>query len=231
MSHLFLFDIDFTLIRTHGAGSAAMNQTLHELLGIGDAFAGVDFGGRTDRSIIRDALRNHGRLPEDEAGFEAFIHAFESRYVPLLAQTLAERGGSVLPGVRDTLEAVCALPGARVGVATGNFRRAAELKLRALDLERYFTDGGFADDAEDRTALVGIAIQRLGGAASGPYRVFVIGDTAHDIRAAVENNAVAVGVATGSSSPALLAAAGAAHVFNDLSDPATVLQILLAGTE
>ena len=231
MSHLFLFDIDFTLIRTHGAGTAAMNQTLQELLGIEDAFVGVNFGGRTDRSIIRDALRNHGRLPEDEAGFEAFIRAFESRYVPLLAQTLGERGGSVLPGVRETLEAVCALPDVRVGVATGNFRRAAELKLRAFELDRFFADGGFADDAEDRAALVGTAIERMGGAAGGPFRVFVIGDTAHDVRAAAENNAVAVGVATGSSSPELLAAAGAAHVFNDLSDPALVLRILLAGAD
>ncbi|MGH2587496.1 MAG: hypothetical protein ACRDJE_21475, partial [Dehalococcoidia bacterium] len=77
MSHLFLFDIDLTLIRSPGVGSTAMNQVMHDLLGVTDAFSGVDFGGRTDRAIIRVALRNHGRTPEDGA-CEAFIAEFES---------------------------------------------------------------------------------------------------------------------------------------------------------
>jgi phosphoglycolate phosphatase len=226
MSHLFLFDIDLTLIRSPGVGSAAMNQVMHDLIGVTDAFAGVDFGGRTDRAIIRDALRNHGRAPED-GDFEAFVAEFESRYIPVLEAMLAERGGWILPGVQDTLAAVSSLPEVRVGVATGNFRRAAFAKLRYFQLDTYFQDGGFADDAEDRGELVRVAIERLGGAAGGDYGVFVIGDTAHDIIAAQVNGAVAVGVATGSSSPEKLAAAGAAHVFTDLSQPEIMLRALL----
>jgi phosphoglycolate phosphatase-like HAD superfamily hydrolase len=226
VGHLFLFDIDFTLIRSRGAGSSAMNATLHHLLGVENAFAGVDFSGRTDRAIIRDALRNHGReLPEED--YEAFLGEFQAHYIPALERELAARGGAVLPGVRETLDAVAALPDVRVGIATGNFRRAADVKLRFFELDGYFADGGFADDAEDRGVLVGHAIERLGGAAGGDYRVFVIGDTSHDIMAARANNAVAVGVATGGTSPELLAAAGAHHVFNDLSDPAFVLRLLL----
>jgi phosphoglycolate phosphatase len=228
MSHLFLFDIDLTLIRTARVGSSAMNDVMRDLLGVTDAFAGVDFGGRTDRSIIRDALRNHGHTPNND-DFEAFIVEFESRYIPVLETRLAERGGWVLPGARETLEAVTALPEVRVGVATGNFRRAAQAKLRYFGLDGFFLDGGFADDAEDRAELVRIAIHRLGGAVGGEYGVFVIGDTAHDILAAQANGAVAIGVATGSSSPEILAAAGAAHVFNDLSQPADMLRALLNG--
>jgi phosphoglycolate phosphatase-like HAD superfamily hydrolase len=228
MTHLFLFDIDLTLIRTRGVGSSAMNDVMRDLLGVENAFAGVDFSGRTDRAVIRDALAAHGRKPEDGA-FEAFIADFEARYVPILEARLIERGGWLLPGVRETLEAVAVLPDVRLGVATGNFRRAAHAKLRHFGLDGYFPDGGFADDAEDRAELVRIAIRRLGGAAGGAYRVFVIGDTAHDILAAQANGAIAVGVATGSSTPEMLAAAGAAHVFPDLSRPAEVLRALLRG--
>jgi phosphoglycolate phosphatase-like HAD superfamily hydrolase len=228
MTHLFLFDIDLTLIRTRGVGSSAMNDVMRDLLGVENAFAGVDFSGRTDRAIIRDALAAHGRTPEDGV-FDAFIAHFEARYVPVLEARLIERGGWLLPGVRETLDAVAALPDVRLGVATGNFRRAAHAKLRHFGLDAYFRDGGFADDAEDRAELVRIAIRRLGGAAGGAYRVFVIGDTAHDILAAQANGAVAVGVATGSSTPEMLAAAGAAHVFPDLSRPAEVLRALLEG--
>lgn len=225
MSHLFLFDIDLTLIRTRGVGSAAMNEVMAAMLGVADAFAGVDFGGRTDRAIIRDALRNHGRTLADEQ-FEAFVAEFEARYIPALDRSLAARGGTVLPGVRETLDVVSALPDVRIGVATGNFRRAAAAKLRHFGLDGYFQDGGFADDAEDRAELVRIAIGRLGGAVDGGS-IFVIGDTAHDILAALANGAVAIGVATGSSTPAMLAAVGAAHVFDDLSRPDDVLRALL----
>ncbi len=221
MAPLFLFDIDLTLIRSRGVGTAAMNHVMGELLGVTDAFAGVDFSGRTDRAVIRDALRNHGHTPEDGA-FEAFIVDFESRYVPALERLLTERGGFILPGARETLDAVAAQPDVRLGLATGNFRRAAAVKLRYFGLDHYFADGGFADDAEDRARLVRIAIERLGGSP-----VFVIGDTAHDIMAARANGAVAVGVATGASSPEMLAAAGAAHVLNDLSRPDVMLQVLL----
>ena len=230
MSHLFLFDVDLTLVRTTGVGTAAMNAVMAELIGVPDAFAGVSFSGRTDRAIIRDALRNHGHTP-DADGFEAFIRAFEARYVPVLAEILAQRGGHVLPGVRETLDAVSALPDTRVGLATGNFRRAAAVKLRYFGLDGYFADGGFADDAEDRAELVGVAIRRLGGAPGGDARVFVIGDTAHDIMAAAANGAGPVGVATGGSSAELLAAAGAAHVFADLTQPEQMLRLLLPDSE
>lgn len=226
MSHLFLFDIDFTLIRTPGVGSAALNEVMHELFGAPNAFAGVDFSGRTDRAIIRDALRNRGQEPDEDA-FEALIAEIESRYIPVMVRKLHERGGWLLPGVRATLEAVTALPDVRVGIATGNFRRAAEAKLRYFGLDGYFEDGGFADDAEDRAELVRIAIRRLGGAAGGEYGVFVVGDTSHDILAAQANGAVAVGVATGASTPEMLAAAGASHVFDDLSRPEVMLRLLL----
>jgi phosphoglycolate phosphatase-like HAD superfamily hydrolase len=228
MSHLFLFDIDMTLIRSNRVGSTAMNIVMGELIGVPDALAGVDFSGRTDRSILRESLANHGHEPDD---FERFIQEFEARYIPVLERTLAERSGLVLPGVPETLAAVRALPDVRIGIATGNFRRAAEAKLRHFGLDHFFEGGGFADDAEDRAALVGIAIERLGGAAGGYFRVFVIGDTTHDIMAATANNAVAVGVATGTSSPQLLAAAGAAHVFDDLSQPDTILRLLLGEGE
>lgn len=224
MADIFLFDIDRTLIWSRGVGSAAMNAVMLEMFGVSDALAGVDFGGRTDRSILREALTNHGRTPDD---FEAFIGAFESAYVPVLEAELRARGGEVLPGVHDTLAAVHALAGVRVGLVTGNFRRAAQVKLRHFDLDGFFADGGFADDAEERAELVRIAIERLGGRRDGG-RVVVIGDTGHDIAAALANGAVAVGVATGGVSAAALAGAGAAHVVSDLTTPTELLRAIFA---
>ena len=224
MPRIFLFDIDLTMIRTQGAGSLAMTEVMRELLGIDDAFVGVRFGGRTDRSLLREALTTH-RVQVDD--FETFVERFKEAYVPRLAHHLHERGGVVLPGVPELLDAVAALPDARLGLATGNFRRAAEIKLRYFGLWRRFSSGGFADDGEDRVDVVAAAIRATAGD-SGAAPVYVFGDSPDDIAAARANGAVAIGVATGGSSPAILAAAGADLVFDDLSDPAAVLRLLPA---
>lgn len=224
MTRVFLFDIDLTMIRTNRAGSIAMTEVLHELTGIDDAFAGVEFGGRTDRNLLREALAAHGRLDGD---FEPFVERFKERYLPRLAHHLRRRGGVVLPGVERLLEMVAALPDTRLGLATGNFRGAAEIKLRHFGLWHRFAGGGFADDGEDRAELVAAAIQRTSAGVGGAHTVYILGDSTHDITAAKANGAVAIGVATGGSSTEMLAATGADFVFEDLSDAEAVLRVVL----
>ena len=235
MAQVFLFDVDLTMIRTNRAGSVAMTETLREMLGIEDAFAGVEFGGRTDRNLLREALLKHRpsllhAAGEGHAGFEEFVARFKERYFPRLAYELQERGGVVLPGVPEMLDAVAALPQARLGLATGNFRGAAEIKLRYFHLWSRFAGGGFADDGEDRAQLVAAAIHRMTDGAGGIHQVYVFGDSTHDVTAAKANGAVVIGVATGGSSTEILSAAGADFVFDDLSDPEAVLRVVL-GTQ
>jgi len=221
---IFLFDIDLTMIRTNGAGSAAMEATVREMLGVSDAFAGMRFAGRTDRAILREALTRCGRL---DNGFDRFCTEFEARYLHHLHRELAVRNGVVLPGVPELLDAVAALPGARLGLATGNFRRAAEAKLRHFGLWGRFRDGGFAEDGEERADLVAAAVARVGAGASHPAVVYVIGDSTHDVQAAKAHGLVAVGVCTGECAADELWAAGADLVFPDLSAPDDVLGRLL----
>lgn len=223
MDRVFLFDIDLTMIRTNRAGGLAMTDVLHEMTGIDDAFAGVEFGGRTDVSLLREALVRHERADRD---FDAFVARFKELYLPRLRDYLQERGGVVLPGVPALVDAIAALPRARLGLATGNFRGAAEIKLRHFDLWGWFPDGGFAEDGEERAALVAAAMRRVTGS-DGARQVVVFGDSTYDIAAAKANGATAVGVATGGSSAAMLTAAGADLVFDDLADTDTVLRMLL----
>ena len=211
------------MIRTSGAGSAAMTTVAHAMLGIDSAFAGMEFAGRTDLAILREAMQRHGITGD----FDRFVQNFEERYIPELERELRARGtAAVLPGVPELVAAVRAWPETRIGLATGNFRRAAEVKLRYFSLWEQFDGGGFAEDGEDRAHMVAAAIQRMSDG-HGPARtVFVLGDSPADIAAAKANGAVAVGVATGYADAAILAATGADLVFNDLSDTETVLRLL-----
>jgi phosphoglycolate phosphatase-like HAD superfamily hydrolase len=55
----------------------------------------------------------------------------------------------------------------------------------------------------------------------------VIGDTRHDVEAALACGVTAIGVATGSADAAALRAAGAHHVFDSFADVAGVLRLLV----
>lgn len=216
-----LFDIDNTILWTGGAGSRAMALAFRDLYGVEDAFKNIEFSGRTDTAIFRDALRAHGLL---DGGFDEELARFKQAYVARLPRSLSDAtGGGVFPGMRELAEALIERDVA-VGLETGNFREGGLLKLRHYGVDHLFGDGAFGDDAEDRAELVRIAIERV---RPGPgAEVYVVGDTPHDITAAKANGAFALGVATGKSSVGDLRAAGADAAVPDCSDTREVLAIL-----
>jgi phosphoglycolate phosphatase-like HAD superfamily hydrolase len=231
MPRIILFDVDNTLLYTGGAGSLAMRRAFERLYGIEDGFRRVEFSGRTDWAILLDALRAHELLDgdADDERMRAEIERFLQHYYELLPVALAETEGRVMPGVPELLEALVAEGGdARMGLATGNFREAAFMKLRHYALRDHLHEGGFGDDAEDRGEVVAAAIERVAGGGDVDVReVFAVGDTQLDVAAALANGAQAVGVATGTTSLDDLRSAGAELLFEDLSDTERVLRTLL----
>ncbi len=225
---LVLWDIDNTLLYTGGAGSIGMRRAFHDLYGIDDAFGCVEFSGRTDTAIFRDAARIHG-IDESRLGTEQA--RFLDTYVEHLAAALKSTDGSLMPGVAAVLDALHARADVLQALGTGNFRRGGELKLRHYGIDHHFPDmpGGFGEDSESRDVVIGGAIQRLSNGAQP--RVVVIGDTPHDVTAALANGAYALAIATGRDSVADLLACGAHAALPDLSDVDRALTLILGGEE
>lgn len=216
---ILMFDIDGTLSLSQGAGTAAMTRAFRELWGIESALTGMDFAGRSDTWIVPTALAAHGRdCSADD------LAAFIDTYVPALDQALAERNVRLCPGVAELLEALAG-EDVVLGLGTGNFRRAAEVKLSPLGIWDYFVDGGFGDDAPDRTALLAAGLERLRAHSTDAADVVVIGDTGHDVEAGQAIGARVVAVRTGYAKPGELDAADV--VLDDLSDLEQSLQALL----
>jgi len=213
MARLVLFDIDNTLLYTGGAGGLGMNLAFQELFGISDGFANVELSGRTDLFILSEGLRQHGI----RGGLEAHLQEFLYSYHHHLKRTLNERNGHLEPGFPHLLEALQQRDGVRLGLATGNFSEAAWMKLEHYGIRQYFRDGAFGEESLDRGEMVRAGIQRF--AANVPPRdVLVLGDTPHDVSAALENGLTAVGVATGTYTVEQLSDSGAHLVFQDFSD-------------
>jgi len=210
---IFLFDIDNTLLYTGGAGGLAMAQVFERLYGVPDGFAGIEFSGRTDRFILQSGLDNHGI----SGGCDAHLGKFTDLYYALLPAAMNERQGRLMPGFPHLLDALSGESGVRLGLATGNFPRAARLKLEHFGIDRYFSGGGFGEASLERADVVRAAIDSVANGAR-PEDVLVIGDTPHDVTSALDNGAVAVGVATGSYDVDDLRASGARLAFADFSD-------------
>lgn len=226
MAKILLFDVDGTLVLTGGAGVQAMHRTFANLFGVKNGLDGVELAGRSDAAILRSALDKNGLSSDD---FPAQVRRFRAVYPRHLAVTLREAtGGRVLPGVRELLTALQPRRGVRLGLATGNFREGAELKLTHYGLWRFFDGGAFGEDGEERAELVAAAISRMsdGGGELDRSAVYVIGDTVYDIEAAKANGAVAVAVNTGGTTADRLRAAGPDLLFPDLSDWRAVLAAL-----
>lgn len=227
MRKLVLFDIDGTLVLTGGAGLRAMNRALKEVFGRADGLADIPVAGRTDWAILSDAVR---RLGHSLNG--TMLADLEHRYVTNLAEEIQHPGQgrkAVLPGIREILDELERRDDVFVGLVTGNFEAGAKVKLGYFDLWRYFTCGAFGGDAADRNALVPFALERAracGLPDIGDEDILVVGDTPHDVTCAHAAGAIAVGVATGSSPVEELRAAGAEHVFEDLSDTSEFLRLL-----
>jgi phosphoglycolate phosphatase-like HAD superfamily hydrolase len=223
---LVLFDIDGTLVLTGRAGVRAMARAMAEVFGLEGAFRDISMAGRTDWYLLSLALAQKGRTLN-----RSDLERFRAVYVSFLEEEVVERGEGrkgIMPGVRGLLDTLSSRDDVLLGLLTGNFVEAARIKLEHFDLWRYFRCGAYGDDAEDRNALVPVALERA-QACDGRRaftRVVVIGDTPHDIACAAAAGATSLAVATGGFDVDALRAAGADAVFEDLGDTQAVLGVI-----
>ena len=210
---IVLWDIDGTLIRSGGAGKAAMESALRDA-GVEPIDHKVPFSGRTDPAIARDLLLAHGLEATPER-----VARQQQVYLGLLETMLPKIGGVVLPGVAEWLDRLDAA-GAAQGLLTGNMRRGAEIKLRYFGLWERFAFGGFADEVWTRDEVAARARSSAWdvlGEAGRERDIWVVGDTPHDITCAKHIGAKSLGVGTGWHSLDELRAAGADRVVADLT--------------
>jgi phosphoglycolate phosphatase-like HAD superfamily hydrolase len=225
-STLVLWDIDLTLVDYSGIGRQWYGQALNSVLGTDIAHVPV-FPGRTERSITAEILVAHGAERS-----EANIQRMFTELIRVAENADLANLGRALPGAAEILGALGERPDVVQSLVTGNLPEVADRKLAPFGLDGFldFGIGGYGSLSEHRHDLVSVAISAAGakhGTVFEPESVVVIGDTPHDIEAALHHGAVAVGVATGRHSVPQLAEAGAHLVLDDLADTAAVLSGLL----
>lgn len=221
---LLLWDIDGTILHTGKAGETALGRAMEKLHGANRGLQGLEIAGRTDKWIVEQLLGREGKGNGAEE-----IARFLDVYVELLADELPLRNGGLHPGVLGILEAAHLRPELVQALLTGNIEKGARLKLTRYGVNHFFEFGAFADDSSVRNELGPHAKRRakeIHGEEFPPERIFVIGDTPHDVACARAIGAKAIAVATGSFTKRQLKDCGADAVFTDFAHPEAFFKLL-----
>jgi len=180
---LFLFDLDWTVIYSGGAGLRALNHAFLAHYQIPEAMKNISPDGKTDPAIVREMIRVHLQRNPQNGEIETLCRSYVQR---LSIEVAAAEGYRILPGIPEILEALSLRRDVVVGLGTGNLEGGARAKLGRSNLLPYFKFGGYADDSEDRPDVLRAAVRRGEALAGGPVplnQIFVIGDHQRDIQA------------------------------------------------
>ncbi len=215
---LVLFDVDCTMVDTHGAGGRAMFRAMADVYGVRGELDGYSFHGRTDPAIIVDLATRWGA---PEPAVREGLAACLERYVVCLREELRAGDVEVLPGVRELVMTLSRHPQVLLGVLTGNVDDGLEQKLAPTGLLPLLEVRATGSDSALRPELAAIAVERAGHLRGHRYtgkEIVVIGDTPADILCGADLGVRTIAVATGRHTVAELAEHAPDQVFADLSD-------------
>jgi phosphoglycolate phosphatase len=212
-----LFDIDETLVHTGGSGARSWNAAFEKVYDTPADIGAHSSAGETDPQVARETFRGVlGRDPSSDELGRLYTH-----YLLHLAEDIwTSPGYLLLRGAQATLERL-GDAGVTLGLVSGAMEGAARTKLMPANLNRFFVFGAYGSDSPDRAELTRLAIGKAALLHDGltADRVFVVGDTPHDVDATKAAGGVAVGVASGHYTTDELRDVGAAFVLESLEDP------------
>jgi phosphoglycolate phosphatase-like HAD superfamily hydrolase len=221
---LVIFDVDGTLTDSNEVDAVCYLAALSETLGLHlDSPDWSRFQDCSDAGIAADLFQQqHGRSVRDEE-----MAVFQEAFLDRLQRTLATRPCAEIAGAqrllahlrKGSLRPDDAEPRVAVCIATGAWKRSAELKLAAAGIDVSGLALASCDDARNRCGIVRAAVARaqdLTGTEAFDACVSV-GDGVWDVETAATLGLGFIGVGRGERA-ARLREHGARLVLEDLRD-------------
>jgi len=170
-------------------------------------------------------LKSHGKGEHDVRTVREAVLSIANQH-----ELEAARTTSLIPGVPETLKTLEKM-NLKTAIFTVNGEKSTTYILNRFRLRRFFNatvtresvSAVKPDPAHLEAALKALNVE--------PEEAVVVGDSKWDMRCARELNVIAVGVATGISSPEELMHAGATYLISSLTDMPTLIQQLNSQVE
>ncbi len=218
---LVLFDIDGTLMNSGGLGLKALQRAMEKLYNKTLKMTDKDLSGRTDLynfSYAYTALTGKKATAKE---IKKITAAYLAELPREIAETKKAKKLKIMTGIKEFLDTLKKYPQVKIALATGNTPQSAELKLKAVGLDKYFgfNYGGFGSITPNRAELLAQGVKSCEKHFKTKFTandVFIIGDTHRDVLAAKENGYHSAVVLEGAMAdkPKLLRAAAELEVKN-----------------
>jgi len=222
---LVIFDVDGTLIFSEKRDSLAFAATYEKIYR--RPFPTIDWRAYphvTDTTIFDSVIRRHFGRPSSEAEIARFLE----HYVALLEDNrrIAPHAHQEVPGARQAIAALEQGGRYLVGVATGGWKRSAEIKLRHVGIainHRLFSGADGKPEREHIIEEVVACAEELNGGAFS--KTIYVGDATWDVHTTRNLQMDFIGVRR-LGDFGLLQQEGARHVIRDYLDCEGFLQLL-----
>lgn len=159
MTHAVIFDIDGTLLNSVVTDDQMYRAAVVEIFGEVSFRAEMhEYDRVTDLGILLQIIEDNYLEPDPDA-IESVKNAFFSRMRSFLDDV-----GSFdeVPGARAVLRRISASEDHQLAIATGGWRRSAEMKLKSVGFELHNIPVLTSDDHIERTGIMEIALAKLG---------------------------------------------------------------------
>ena len=150
---VILFDIDGTLLTVKKDFNRPLLRSIVDQIGI--KYQGVEsdpFSGRTDHDILTSFLENHGQDQD-------LYNQLKSIYLDRISSELKPEHIMRHAYVDEAVE-YFSNNGFVPALLTGNFPRAAQVKLETASIELAYQIGAFGDYHKDRNMLPQLALNK-----------------------------------------------------------------------
>ncbi|MCB9351296.1 MAG: HAD family hydrolase [Lewinellaceae bacterium] len=222
---LVIFDVDGTLIFSEKKDSLAFAATYESIYR--RPFPTIDwhtYPHVTDTTIFDSVIRQHFGRPSNEQE----IARFQEQYVALLQDNrrASPHAYQEVPGARKAITSLEQDGRYLAGVATGGWKRPAEIKLQhvGITIGRRFFSG--ADGKIEREHIIEEVVREAEAFIGGPFsKIIYIGDAIWDVQTTRNLQMDFIGVRR-QGDFSLLQKEGARHIIQDYLDYAGFLQLL-----
>ena len=231
---IILWDIDGTLMTSTVAGAYKeyFAASLEKVYGSSGKIDELYVSGMTDTQIAYEALKDEGFTPEKILSeTPKLLKVFKEE----MSRVITERNHpfKIFEGAKEIVEKTHQSPLFINALLSGNLSVAAEIKLRRVELWKYFKNvpHSFGEISHDRRQLAfeaGKSYNKFLKAEIKPEQFIVVGDTPNDIACARAFGAKAISVATGRNHSAeSLANYNPDLLFDDLKQTEKVFRSLI----
>ena len=187
-----MWDIDGTLLDTHGVGVRPLENAIEQEFGVSVKLERGKFSGYTDFEII-------SALTATNLEDVSYLQKYESvlkHYAIELEIALSKSRATALGNIREVLLDLNTLYGWESFIGTGNYEGAAVHKLESAGLVEFFPQNhlfGATGSRMKRPEIIAYARNVL----AADFEPIVIGDAPADIHAAKLNNLKVIATPTG----------------------------------